>query len=42
MNVFLSYSRLTAATAAAVAKDIRKMGHAAWFDREVIGGQACK
>jgi hypothetical protein len=40
MNVFLSYSRLNAAIAAAVAEDIRHMGHTAWFDREVVGGQA--
>jgi len=40
VNVFLSYSRLNASAAAAVAEDVRQMGHAAWFDREVIGGQA--
>ena len=40
MKVFLSYSRNDAAVAAAVAEDVRQMGHAVWYDREVAGGQS--
>ena len=40
MRVFLSYSRADASVAASVAEDVRQMGHTAWFDREVLGGQA--
>ena len=40
LKVFFSYSRSDASVAAAVAEDIRSMGHAAWYDREVAGGQA--
>jgi len=40
MRVFLSYSRADAEVAASVAEDVRQMGHTAWFDREVLGGQA--
>ena len=40
MKVFLSYSRNDAAVAAAAGEDVRQMGHAVWYDREVTGGQS--
>lgn len=40
MKVFLSYSRADAAVAAAAGEDVRQMGHAVWYDREVAGGQS--
>ena len=40
MKVFMSYSRSDAPVAGSVAEDIRQLGHAAWYDREVSGGQA--
>jgi hypothetical protein len=40
MKVFLSYSRSDASVAETVADDIRRLGHAVWYDREVSGGQA--
>lgn len=40
MKVFLSYSRGDATVAAAVGEDVRQMGHAVWYDREVTGGQS--
>ena len=35
MKVFLSYSRADAAVAAAVGEDVRQMGNAVWYDREL-------
>ncbi|HVO92687.1 MAG TPA: toll/interleukin-1 receptor domain-containing protein, partial [Terriglobales bacterium] len=40
MKVFLSYSRADAAVAATIGEDVRQMGHAVWYDREVTGGQS--
>lgn len=40
MKVFLSYSRNDATVAAAVGEDVRQMGNAVWYDREVAGGQS--
>jgi hypothetical protein len=40
MKAFLSYTRSDANHAAAVADDIRLLGHTIWYDREVTAGQA--
>jgi hypothetical protein len=40
MKVFPSYSRSDASVAAAVGEDVRQMGCAVWYDREVAGEQA--
>jgi len=39
-NVFVSYGRESSATAEALANDIRSLGHEAWFDQQLTGGQA--
>jgi parvulin-like peptidyl-prolyl isomerase len=40
LNVFVSYSRENKLMAASLAEDIRELGHDAWFDQELTGGQA--
>jgi len=39
-NIFVSYSRDSKDIAAAVADDIKELGHVVWFDHELSGGQA--
>jgi TIR domain len=39
-NVFVSYGRESMAIAEALANDIRALGHEAWFDQQLTGGQA--
>jgi TIR domain len=39
LKVFVSYSRENAAAARDLANDIRELGHVAWFDQELAGGQ---
>ncbi len=39
MKVFLSYNRADASVAETVADDVHRLGHEAWYDREVAGGQ---
>ena len=39
VTVFLSYSRDDAEIVSVLAEDIRSLGHAAWLDRELTGGQ---
>lgn len=40
MNTFISYSRHSAAVTEPLAEDIRALGHSAWYDQELGGGQA--
>ena len=39
-KVFVSYGRESMAAAEALANDIRALGHDAWFDQQLTGGQA--
>ena len=39
VTVFLSYSRDDARQLAVLAEDIRSLGHQAWLDQELTGGQ---
>lgn len=39
-KVFVSYGRESMAAAEALASDIRALGHEAWFDQQLTGGQA--
>ena len=38
-KIFISYSRRSGTIAEALAKDIEALGHTAWFDQELSGGQ---
>ena len=40
MNAFISYSRHSADVTKPLAEDIKSLGHAAWYDQELGGGQA--
>ncbi len=40
MRVFISYARDNIPQASALAADLSALGHEAWFDRELAGGQA--
>ena len=38
-NVFVSYNRQSGAVAKTLTDDIKELGHTAWFDQELSGGQ---
>ena len=38
-NIFVSYNRQSGAVAKTLTDDIRELGHTAWFDQELSGGQ---
>ena len=39
-NIFLSYNRKSEAVVRTLADDIEALGHNAWFDQDLSGGQA--
>lgn len=40
LNIFLSYNRKSEAVARILVSDIESLGHVAWFDQDLSGGQA--
>ena len=38
-NIFVSYNRRSGGVAKTLTDDIKELGHTAWFDQELSGGQ---